>query len=667
MATAPTPITAAPDAPDRADRASFSSKGTAWAQYQKDHIVPEVNAAAQNVYANTLEAFQNATAAEAAKTGAQAAQTAAALIAGATEWVSGANYTKGQAVWSPLNYQTYRRRGAGAGTTDPANDPANWEGVGAPGTAVQDPPTVTAPAQFQSAGNLEISFSGASKLVGGSIASFIVVWPDGSSQTVTASGNAGSATKAITGTIGETKTVSVIAVDMLGNASRPTTKTFTIVANNPPTGTLTVSAPTQVNKNSTGNQIAFSGITDADGDGVTYTITDPGILTFSKLKGITAGEIVTFSAGEVAVDTTTVVKVKAVDPKGGETAVVSTSIIVKAVIIVGVVLKTTGGQGGTWSHIDKDGNDIADPGVNWFNSHPVWGGIVDQTIDGQAMVKIPKFYYKRAVISGGANNGKTAWWIASQATTGFDVFPAFKKAGVEIDQFWYGKYQATYDSGPGKLQSIANNANPWVNTTLPLYRSSANNRNTGGVTGFMVHSFWQFAAIQWLYLIEYKTMNSQSKTSSGNVSGGTVYPIDSVTTTAANYRGVTGLWGNVYQFVDGAKYGSSQVQLWDLNGNRTYQAVLTSGSVTSYPITFDASSQASLASFFPATSSASNDSTATIPDSLTLSAPAAGAFRGYAVGGNATAGAAGGLWCVLCDTDDTSAAASVIGTRLAKE
>lgn len=56
-----------------------------------------------------------------------AVQAAAAKAAvGAAAWVSGRTYQKNEGVISQVNFQTYRRRIAGAGTTDPANDSTNW-------------------------------------------------------------------------------------------------------------------------------------------------------------------------------------------------------------------------------------------------------------------------------------------------------------------------------------------------------------------------------------------------------------------------------------------------------------------------------------------------------------------------------------------------------------
>lgn len=46
--------------------------------------------------------------------------------AGAAKWVSGTTYAEGDCVWSPIDYLSYRRKVAGAGTTDPSSDTTNW-------------------------------------------------------------------------------------------------------------------------------------------------------------------------------------------------------------------------------------------------------------------------------------------------------------------------------------------------------------------------------------------------------------------------------------------------------------------------------------------------------------------------------------------------------------
>jgi hypothetical protein len=55
--------------------------------------------------------------------------TTSAINAGATLWVSGTTYAIGDARYSPITGQTYRRQTAGAGTTDPSADTTNWKPI----------------------------------------------------------------------------------------------------------------------------------------------------------------------------------------------------------------------------------------------------------------------------------------------------------------------------------------------------------------------------------------------------------------------------------------------------------------------------------------------------------------------------------------------------------
>lgn len=184
--TVPPSITPSPVAPDRADRATFSPRATAWADWVKDHAVPEIEAVAENVYDNALDAYNSATAsagsadlsqdwatelaaeveagqgysakehavgttvptgsaklwatkssgeveagqgysAKKYATDSAASALSAATIAGAAPWVSGYSYAQYAAAISLLNFQTYRRKFAGSSTTDPRDDSTNWE------------------------------------------------------------------------------------------------------------------------------------------------------------------------------------------------------------------------------------------------------------------------------------------------------------------------------------------------------------------------------------------------------------------------------------------------------------------------------------------------------------------------------------------------------------
>jgi hypothetical protein len=77
---------------------------------------------------NTITGEVNANTVSAAASAAQAlaSSNAAVAVSNTTKWVSGTAYADGQVVWSPITKLSYRRSGAGSGTTDPSQDGANY-------------------------------------------------------------------------------------------------------------------------------------------------------------------------------------------------------------------------------------------------------------------------------------------------------------------------------------------------------------------------------------------------------------------------------------------------------------------------------------------------------------------------------------------------------------
>lgn len=130
MPIAPLPLPAIPPAPSRADPATFEERNDAAVEFQFNILPPWIEEQVETTYQNATESEESANRSQSQAIRAEAAADAASLAAGATEWVSGANYEVGDSVYSILNFQTYRRRVAGAGTTDPSLDPDNWQQVG---------------------------------------------------------------------------------------------------------------------------------------------------------------------------------------------------------------------------------------------------------------------------------------------------------------------------------------------------------------------------------------------------------------------------------------------------------------------------------------------------------------------------------------------------------
>lgn len=127
MPTAPPTLTAAPTSPDRADRATFAARAVALDDFTKNTQIPELQAALDNVYANSVEAQGSATAAAASQADALNSANIAVSAAGAAIWVSGTTYAIGDVRYSPANGSIYRRKTVGAGTTDPSADATNWQ------------------------------------------------------------------------------------------------------------------------------------------------------------------------------------------------------------------------------------------------------------------------------------------------------------------------------------------------------------------------------------------------------------------------------------------------------------------------------------------------------------------------------------------------------------
>lgn len=243
---------------------------------------------------------------------------------------------------------------------------------------------------------------------------------------------------------------------------------------------------------------------------------------------------------------------------------------------IGVILPESDRKSGTALYrVDKDIENVDSVSAEYFNKHPLWSGIVPEEIDGQAMIKVPAFAYKRGVADSGSNEGKKYLLLAPADTKepGFERHPAFMKDGQPIDHFWVGAYQACADpADANKLGSVAGTM-PVADLTFSKIHPRAYNRNVNDVTGFMMWSIYQLSALQMLCLVE--IADSDVQKSIGKVSDSIkwIVPVDDPELTPASYRGIIGLWGNISEFVDGLRTdSSSRVEIWNRSGKRQYIA-----------------------------------------------------------------------------------------------
>lgn len=231
--------------------------------------------------------------------------------------------------------------------------------------------------------------------------------------------------------------------------------------------------------------------------------------------------------------------------------------------IIGIIFGKTNGQ---WQRIDKDGNGI-DVVTSYFGEHPSYAGIQDEAIDGQHMVRVPAFYYRSGFIEAGENIGKKAVWISDEPAEGFSIHPAFMHKSRELKAFYIGKYQGTPDgdklgSQPGLM--------PLTNINFPAMQKAADARNRV-FDGFQLWSIYHLGAIQMLALIEMGTPDAKSVLGNGCVNGSCVRPVDDTEVAQATWRGIVGLWGNVFQMVDGLQTDAERrYRIWDAEGNKSY-------------------------------------------------------------------------------------------------
>lgn len=135
-----TDITALPTAPSRARPSTFAAEGDAFLAALAT-FVTEVNASGTYIDGVGATVDTDATAAAASAAAASTSETNAANSATAASnsaasvasgaWSSGASYSVGTIVYSPITYLSYRAITTHSGeTTDPSNDATNWVALG---------------------------------------------------------------------------------------------------------------------------------------------------------------------------------------------------------------------------------------------------------------------------------------------------------------------------------------------------------------------------------------------------------------------------------------------------------------------------------------------------------------------------------------------------------
>lgn len=204
------------------------------------------------------------------------------------------------------------------------------------------------------------------------------------------------------------------------------------------------------------------------------------------------------------------------------------------------------------------------PGSSPFDNLMPWAGMVQETIDGNALVKIPKFWYKIT-----NNTNEIKFQIANAPVDGFSVSPAHADRGDgkgERDYVYIARYKCSstdYKSVTGK--------SPKVDITRDAARTAI--KAIGA--GFYQQDFAMFWTIRMLYLVEYANWNSQAAIGYGcgnnssvqNTGGsdimtyhtGTMQYTRTTYGVGVQYRWIEDPWGHVLEWCDGIYFSGSNV------------------------------------------------------------------------------------------------------------
>ena len=194
-----------------------------------------------------------------------------------------------------------------------------------------------------------------------------------------------------------------------------------------------------------------------------------------------------------------------------------------------------------------------------FDSCYPWSGIQRETLStGDVMVKIPKFWFRR-YREGNIEHIK----IADKAMDGFTLHPAFNHSGVETDCIYVGAYKTSRNN-----KSVSGAA-PQANQTRATFRSNAKAKGSG----WSLCDVAVLSAIQMLMLVEFATNNMQSAigrgycdSNSAAIKTGSCDSVANLTGRPAGtdgkvdvvWRGIEGLWGNVWEWVDGVNWNGGK-------------------------------------------------------------------------------------------------------------
>lgn len=212
------------------------------------------------------------------------------------------------------------------------------------------------------------------------------------------------------------------------------------------------------------------------------------------------------------------------------------------------------------------------PGHSDFDTIYPWSEITRTTLStGDVMVKIPKFWYRRYIL-----NDIEYIQISDKSESGFDLHPAFTTSEFI--------YVGAYITSGGSTVTSASGASITKAKTRSWHITNAGNKGAG----WSIMSIEALSAIQMLILVEYATYDVQTAIGAGYTDQGygTNNPIQTGSCDAIPgltgrpsgtsnkvdvvWRGIEGLWGQVFEFLSNlTRTEASSEILYALNASGT--------------------------------------------------------------------------------------------------
>lgn len=222
---------------------------------------------------------------------------------------------------------------------------------------------------------------------------------------------------------------------------------------------------------------------------------------------------------------------------------------------------STGGGNGQFRNIDWQGNFVDNFD---YTTHPVYSKLAQVTIDNCIMMEVSTIYIKTTASGpiGSNSEGKKCWWVSDGPYPGFRPAAAFKRDGVIKSKIWWGKYLANTESVRSKTCITSkNNKTVTANKTPETFATYANNRNSGGYSGFRLFDIWDMSLLKILLLIFGGGSNVQNIW--GDNTAHTTYPKTGATGAKALY--MDDLWAHYWCILPKIRYDTDTEKLLLVN------------------------------------------------------------------------------------------------------